>query len=136
MAVMDLGALLLLGAWLESRSRRLVLVLFAGGALLIGLGVHLLMADMETYRGASGIASALFVAAALGLFARSDGRASRWVVAGALGVFLAKVSWEALTGEALAAGPLPAGVGVAPRVHLLGAALGALTWLLLRRRRD
>lgn len=131
MTVMDLGAMLILGACLEVRSRGLALATLAGAVLVIGLGIHLLLPEIGIYRGASGVDSALYVAFALEALRWSGKKAARWVVAAALLVFLLKVTWEAVTGEALAAGPLPEGVSVAPSVHLIGAAVGGLAWLLL-----
>ncbi len=131
MTVMDLGAMLILGTCLEVRSRRLALATLTGSILVIGLGIHLLLPEIGTYRGASGVDSALYVAVALETLRWSGRTAARWVVAAALLLFLLKVTWEAATGEALAAGPLPQGVSVAPSVHLIGAAVGGLAWLLL-----
>ncbi len=135
MALADLGALLILGSWVEIISRRLALACLAGGALITGAAIHLALTSFDTYRGASGIASALFAAAALELLQESRPGVARWVVALALVVFLAKLTFESATGKALAAGPLPIGVRVAPEVHLVGATAGVLAWLALRLRR-
>jgi len=124
MALLDLGAVLILGVWVERRSRILAVAVTSGGLLLTGLGLFFLAPDVEIYRGASGLASALFVAAALETL--RDGGVSRRLAGAALLLFLAKVTWEMATGVAVAAGPLPAGVSVTPAVHLLGAGAGLL----------
>lgn len=125
MALADLGVLLGLGAWLETRGegRRLVLTLGLG-ALLTAVAVHLLSPDLLVYRGSSGLASALFVLTALHL-ARSTDRGPRALALLAVALFLAKAAWETVTGEALFAGPLAPGVRVVPLVHLLGGLAGA-----------
>jgi hypothetical protein len=44
--------------------------------------------------------------------------------------------WEVATGAPLAAGHLPAGVAVAPLVHLLGAIAGAAAYMACGRKRE
>lgn len=133
MAAMDLGALLVLGLWLESRRPALLLLTMAAGAASTSAAIHLLSPSVSVYRGASGIDSALFAAAAAEIIFASRSKAAVRLAAAALGIFLAKVSWEAATGTAIAAGPLPSGVRVAPEAHLAGAIAGALSALVLRR---
>lgn len=131
MTAADLGAVLVLGSWIEWRSRRLAALALAAGAVLIGLGIQFVSPGLERYRGASGLASALFVAGALELARRRPGAArggidpaggaTRLAATFALALFVVKVTWEMITGRALFAGPLPPGVEVVPLVHLLGA---------------
>lgn len=120
MTAADLGMLLGLGAWLEIRGerKRVALALIAGAALS-AVAVHALSPDLSVYRGASGVASALFVLAALRVGEESEGapRLLAWL---AVALFLAKDAWEAFTGQTLFAGPLPDGVRVVPLVHLMG----------------
>ncbi len=125
MALADLGVLLGLGAWLEARGeRRGVVLALIFGAAFTALAVHALSPDLLVYRGSSGLASALFVLAAL-VVARSPGRGPRALALLAVALFLAKAGWESLTGQALFAGPLAPGVRVVPLVHLLGGLAGA-----------
>lgn len=125
MALVDLGVLLVLGAWLEARGERRNLIFAVGlGAFGTALAVHALSPDLLFYRGSSGLASALFVCTALHI-ARSSGGAVRALALLALALFLAKAAWESLTGQALFAGPLAPGVRVVPLVHLLGGLAGA-----------
>lgn len=125
MALVDLGALVVLGVWLEARGeRRDLIVSLALGAVLTAFAVHALSPDLLVYRGSSGLASALFVLVALRI-ARSSGGAVRTLALLACALFLAKAAWESLTGQALFAGPLAPGVRIVPLVHLLGGLGGA-----------
>ena len=118
MAACDLGMLLGLGIWLEARGdRRLAAAALALGGGLTAFAVHALSPGLLVYRGSSGLASALFVLAALRV---ADAPAKAAVV-----LFLAKAAFEAIAGQAVFAGPLPPGVCVVPLVHLLGG-LGGL----------
>jgi rhomboid family GlyGly-CTERM serine protease len=131
MAAFDLGMLLGLGIWLEVRGdRRLVAVTLALGGGLTALAVHALSPDLLTYRGSSGLASALFVLAAVRL-AESPEPLPRALATAAVALFLAKAAFESLAGQTLFAGPMPPGVRVVPLVHLLGG-LGGLTGALAR----
>lgn len=124
MAAADLGLLLVLALGLEIRGERRSLVLtLTAGALLTALAVHALSPDLAVYRGSSGLASALFILAAL-TAARSSG-GPRTLALTAAALFLAKAAWETFAGTALFAGPLPPGVRVVPLVHLLGGLAGA-----------
>lgn len=131
MTLVDLGVILLLGSWLEMQSRKLVIVSLASAAPLIALGLHFLSLDLESYRGSSGLATALFVCVALTLL--GDRRLRwRWRELAFLALLLlaAKMIWEFWSGAPLAAGDLPEGVRVAPLVHLLGAIAGAAAFAI------
>jgi len=124
MALFDLGMLLGLGIWLELRGdRRLLTGTLVLGACLTGLAVHALSPGLLAYRGSSGLASALFVLAAVRV-ADSPDRWTRILALAAIALFLAKAAYESLAGQALFAGPLPPGVRVVPLVHLLGGVCG------------
>ena len=129
MTAADLGMLLALGAWLEIQGERKrlarALVLGAG---LSALAVHALSPDLSLYRGASGMASALFVLAALRI-GEDTGEAPRFLAWLAVALFLGKDAWEAVTGQTLFAGQLPDGVEVVPLVHLLGGLAGLVSIL-------
>jgi rhomboid family GlyGly-CTERM serine protease len=125
MAAFDLGMLLGLGIWLEVRGdRRLMSAALALGGALTALAVHALSPDLLAYRGSSGVASALFVLAAVRI-AKSPEPLPRALAITAVALFLAKAAFETLAGQTLFAGPLPPGVQVVPLVHLLGG-LGGL----------
>jgi rhomboid family GlyGly-CTERM serine protease len=135
MALLDLGALLILGAWLEIRSRKTAVSAYVLGLGLIGIALPFLPPRPDVYRGSSGIASAVVVALALHLATVSPRPSSRILAAAGLALFAAKVLWETLTGGALAAGPLPPGVEVVPAVHAAGGLAGLLACLVSRERR-
>lgn len=125
MAFFDLGMLLGLGAWLEIRGdRRLAAAALALGAVLTAVAVHL-SPDLLVYRGSSGMASALFVLAALRI-AGSPDPWTRALAFSAVALFLAKAAFESIAGQTLFAGELPEGVRVVPLVHLLGGLAGAV----------
>jgi rhomboid family GlyGly-CTERM serine protease len=127
MALADLGAILVLGAWLErsGQRKRMLVATFLGAALALA-GVALLLPRLALYRGSSASASALFVLAALEIVRHPPRRGARALALAALLLFAAKVAWEALTGQPLFAAPLPPGVAVVPLAHLLGGAAGGL----------
>jgi rhomboid family GlyGly-CTERM serine protease len=134
MATADLLVLLITGAWLESRSRRLVSWTFLATGLLVGVAVHAWLPELSLYRGSSGIASGLFVAVALDIFGSPSRSWLRYLALASLLLFGAKTAWEAATGAALLAGPLPPGVLVTPTVHLVGALAGILCSVVVPRR--
>jgi membrane associated rhomboid family serine protease len=130
MALADLGAILVLGAWLErnGQRKRMLLATFLGAALAL-VGVVLLLPHLVLYRGSSASASALFVLTALEIAhhpPRPPRRGARALALLALALFAAKVAWEAFTGQPLFAAPLPPGVAVVPLAHLLGGAAGVV----------
>jgi len=129
MAILDLGAVLILGACLERESRSLLLRGLLAGALATGLGIHLLAPQIAIYRGASGVATTLLVLVALRALRVPGVLPVRAAAAVALVLVAAKIVWETGSGGALAAGSLPAGVSVVPIAHLLGglAAVGVFS---------
>jgi rhomboid family GlyGly-CTERM serine protease len=127
MVIVDLGAVALLGWWVERRSRAaLVSVLFAS-TLGVGLTVHLLRPDLLRYHGASGVACALFAWVAVDMAVRDRTALVRRGALLALVAFLAKSAWEVSTGRAAFAGG-----DVVPSAHLSGALIGLAVGLLRR----
>ncbi|HEV7670872.1 MAG TPA: rhomboid family intramembrane serine protease [Thermoanaerobaculia bacterium] len=125
MAVFDLGAVLLLGALLEIRgARRLAALAIAGGALATAAVVQFLPPYFAFYRGASGLASALYVAAAIEL-AQTEAGWRRLVALAAIAGFVLKVAWEVKTGQPIAMGAFPPGVVVTPVIHAAAGLAGA-----------
>lgn len=125
MAAFDLGAVLLLGGLLEIRgARRLATLAIAGGALATAATVHFLPPHLALYRGASGLASSLFVALAIELVRKEAGW-RRMAALVAIAGFVLKVAWEVKTGQPIAAGALPPGVVVTPVVHAAAGLAGA-----------
>ena len=116
----------LLAAMLEPRGRRRLLLCIVISALAVAGAVHFAAVDLTTYRGLSGIDSALFALLLLDLHrearAASD-RAATWLHA-ALGLsFAMKIAYEAYTGGAVFVSA--DGYSAVPLAHLVGAAAGA-----------
>lgn len=132
MAFADLAAVLVLGTWLERRRHGSLAVACLLGLATVGLGIHLLAPGVPVYRGASGLATTLFVLAAAGALREGRRPATLAVALGALAFLAAKIVWEGATGVALFAGEFPEGVQVLPLAHLLGAT-AALPVLALSR---
>jgi rhomboid family GlyGly-CTERM serine protease len=116
-----------LGAWCERQSRSGLLAATFGSALAISAAVwH--FAELPTYRGLSGLDSALFAFAAAAILQESwrQGQSLQLGV-GALfvGGFVAKVSFEMLTGSTLFVDANEAQFHPLPFVHAVGGILGA-----------
>ncbi|CAM2835413.1 rhombosortase [Rariglobus hedericola] len=134
----DLLAFVILGAMAERISRRAFLLTLGVSALIISTGVWVAQPQFTTYRGLSGIDSALFSFVIADLLAtgwRERHRFSLIVGVAALGGFLAKCVFEVLTGNTVfvEAGEVFAPV---PLAHLLGGAVGAavVMWQSVRHR--
>jgi rhomboid family GlyGly-CTERM serine protease len=91
----------------------------AAAALAIPLAVLRLQPELETYRGLSGLVSALF-GLVLALEGRDGARGAR--IAG--GLFLLKLAYELATGRALFLDSRGLGFTPVPLAHALGALLG------------
>ncbi len=133
--VWDLAVFVLLAVLCEARGRRAFLATVAASALLIPPVLWIALPDMETYRGLSGIDSALFVLAAILLLREEierigSLRSGPALAAGAaLVAFLLKVGYESVSGTALFAGSEGLFVPV-PLAHLVGGACGLWAGLL------
>jgi membrane associated rhomboid family serine protease len=126
LAVWDLSALALLGAWVEHRSRAELLAALGAGALLAGLAVVALRPDLDSYQGSSALASALLTTGCLHLLGRSGAGLARAAAALALLLLVAKLTLESLglwPSLALGGSSGLESVGVA---HLAGALAGGL----------
>ncbi len=126
LACWDLGALALLGGWVERRSRAELLAALGLGALFSGVAVLWLRPDLVSYQGSSALASALYVAGGLRLLQRGNGRVARGAAALALLGLAAKIVLES---TALWPSPARVGPGALESVavaHAGGAFAGAL----------
>jgi rhomboid family GlyGly-CTERM serine protease len=120
-----------LGAMIERRSRGWFLATFLGAAAAISLALWFGHAELEHYRGLSGIDSALFTCAMLMMLdeARQARRSTAWAIV-ALGTgFAAKIGWEAATGSTLFVDSGRAGFVPLPLVHVVGGIAGVVAWL-------
>jgi membrane associated rhomboid family serine protease len=126
LAMWDLGALALLGGWVERRSRAELLAALGLGALLSGVAVLLLRPDLASYQGSSALASALLVTECLRLWAHGSDPFVRVAAALGLLVLAAKVVLESVglwTSPALGG---PGGLESVAVAHLAGALAGGL----------
>lgn len=122
----DLLAFAGLGAFCELRSRWRFLACLALAAPVIGLGVHLFQPHLATYRGLSGLDSALYVLAAGSILAEAWRLRQPWLLAAAglaLILFGAKTLFELASGGAVFMRAEGLDVVVVPLAHLLGAAV-------------
>lgn len=125
----DVVAFLVLGALVERGSRSVFLATVALSAALITFGVWLAQPQFTTYRGLSGIDSALFGFVAARVIA--EGRRARHgfsLVAGGLALagFAAKCGFELATGGTVFVDTAGEFAPV-PLAHLIGLAAGAAT---------
>jgi rhomboid family GlyGly-CTERM serine protease len=123
----DLFAFVVLGSIAERISRRGFLTTLGVSAAVITLGVWIAQPQFTTYRGLSGIDSALFGFVVAGVLATGWRERHRFSIAVgglALAGFAAKCAYELLTGGTVfvETGDTFAAV---PLAHLLGAAAGA-----------
>lgn len=126
MTLTDLGALLVLGSWLERDGRRRQVAAALAAALAV-TACYLPLSALGLYRGSSGLGSALFILAALTVLTAAS-RGSRRLAALALAAFAAKLFLDLAGLPFVASGPLPVGIAAVPAVHLLCGAAGALAW--------
>lgn len=123
----DLLAFAVLGAMAERISRSAFLVTLALSASVISLGVWIAQPQFVTYRGLSGIDSALFgfvLADVLAAGLRQRHRFSIFVGTLALAGFAAKCAYELTTGGTVFVDSAGSFAPV-PLAHLLGLAAGA-----------
>lgn len=122
--VWDLAVFAVLGAWVESTSRRTFSLIFLASAAAISAAVWFLAPELSSYRGLSGIDSALAAAVAVGLYRNASKPAERWLPLGLLAALAGKIAWEFGTGGTLFVNA-ESYVGV-PLAHLVGALVGGL----------
>lgn len=126
LAAWDLGALALLGAWVERRSRAELLAALGLGALFSGVAVLVLRPDLASYQGSSALVSALLVAECLRLLGRGNEAFVRAAAALAVLFLVAKIAFESVglwPSVALGGATKLESVAVA---HLAGALAGGL----------
>ena len=133
----DVTALLLLGVMAESENRRTFALTLAAAAFVISAGVWAWQPQLETYRGLSGLDSALFGLVCARLVA--DGRRAchgfSIAVGGlALAGFALKCGAELTTGTTVFAHNSGAGYVPVPLAHLIGAVVGLVAAAVERSR--
>jgi len=116
----------------ERASRAWMLTVVAASAVTITFAVLLFAPEIVTYRGLSGIDSALFVALAIRWLAarlRDRERVGAVVMAGALVAFVGKTLYETTTGTTLFVDTSSGEMIPVALAHLGGALVGVLTGL-------
>jgi rhomboid family GlyGly-CTERM serine protease len=131
----DLLAFVCLGIACERRSRKGFFVCVAASALIIPCAVWVVMPGLVYYRGLSGIATALFGLLTVTLLRESIRNRDRWrtacIALFAL-LFLLKIGYESASGSAVFAASQGEEVFPVPLAHVVGAAIGGLTALIVR----
>jgi len=103
---------------------------------LLSLLLLWLVPEINTYRGASGLAAMLWLMVGLQLIASADaGSSPFWIGLLFILLLVAKVAGEAL-GMFSAVSELPAGIVVAWQVHLFGMVMGLIVYLLCLRKQS
>lgn len=125
----DAAVFIVLGAAVERRSPRRFALCTAASALAIPAAIAALAPGIATYRGLSGIDSALFALYASLVMREAAADGQRGIVAAVvvLGIgFLSKVAYEVRTGAALfvASAAARGAMVPVPLAHLAGAAVG------------
>jgi rhomboid family GlyGly-CTERM serine protease len=123
----DVAAFLFLGAWCERHSRRQFLTCIFAAAVAICLATVLLLPGIQSYRGLSGIDSALFGWLSVGLLRSALDRKDRRMV-GVVLLFLiaftAKVAFECLTASTWFVSAAQGGFVPVPLAHAAGVVAG------------
>jgi rhomboid family GlyGly-CTERM serine protease len=125
----DLLMFVVLGAACEYRDRRRMWLCTGLAAACVSLLVLCLFPDVETYRGLSGIDTALFTLLAIELMRDAKRWQSPWLamaIGGLLFGFVAKTSYEAATGHALFVDQTAAGFELLVWDHVVAAVIGAV----------
>ncbi len=133
----DLAVFTVLGSMVETRSKKLLLLLVFGSALLISASVYFLRPTIEFYRGLSGIDMALAGFVFLDHCMQSKQKRNRFetIIWGTalLGVFL-KPGIEIALGHPIFVQDLGKGIVGMPIPHILGAAFGITTILVAQKK--
>jgi rhomboid family GlyGly-CTERM serine protease len=129
----DVLLFVVLGTRCEQHSRREFVACVAAAAVLIPAGLWLVLPHLQTYRGLSGIDSALFALLAVthlrqALRERRSGRVS--ALATVCLAFVAKVSFEVATGATLFVNSQTGHMLPVPLAHSIGAVVGLVVgWI-------
>jgi rhomboid family GlyGly-CTERM serine protease len=122
----------LLGGACEVTSRRRTLITLGVSTVAIPLAVLLWQPQLQTYRGLSGLDSALFGLLAVELLWEKLAQSDRRSIA-AIGLlvvgFIAKTGFETVTGSAVFADSARGGFVPVPLAHLVGFLIGAITFV-------
>ncbi|MFQ5804118.1 MAG: rhombosortase [Candidatus Methylomirabilales bacterium] len=129
----DVLTFLVLGTLCERMSRMRFCACVLASTVLIPVALWITIPHLETYRGLSGIDSALYVLLAVTLLKDEvHGRQWRWVMAlsGVLLLFIGKVGYEVATGGTIFVDSRAAYMVPVPLAHCVGAAVGMIVGLM------
>ena len=134
--IWDVMVFLFLGAWCERHSRRQFLICILAAAVAICVATALFLPEIQSYRGLSGLDSALFgwlsVEMLRSALARGDRRMVGVVVLFTL-AFTAKVTLECLTASTLFVSSSQSGFVPVPLAHAVGIVAGSCSNLFSHR---
>jgi rhomboid family GlyGly-CTERM serine protease len=133
----DLLMFVVLGAACEIRRRRRMWLCTATSTACVSILVLVFFPEIETYRGLSGVDTALFTLLAIDLM-RDALKRQQPVMAVTIGAllvgFMAKTAYEAVTGHALFVDQTAAGFELLVWDHIVAAVVGAVIALSVGRR--
>ena len=122
-----------LGVLCERQQRVRFLLCLTAAAVLISASVWLLLPELSTYRGLSGLDTALFTMLSVGVFAEKwAAREWRWVtlIAGLMIGLGLKVTFEVFTGGTMFVDATAANFQPVPLAHVVGAVTGVVVAML------
>lgn len=131
LALFDLAAFALFGAWIERSSRRLFVAVLSASALTSSL-VVLFLTEYGRYIGSSALVTGFLVATAVEVLRSSPGRAALVVALTLIAFFAVKVVLESLGSWPALWSGIPPGYQPAVMAHL-GGALGGASAAFARR---
>ena len=123
----DLSVFVVLGTMCERRNRAAFVACIVLAALAISAYVLWFLPEMPTYRGLSGIDTALFALLGVGFFRdaqRSGNRTATWLIALAAASLLVKTGFEFFTGATIFVDHTTAAFLPLPMAHVIGAVIG------------
>lgn len=129
----DVLTFLVLGTLCERISRLRFCTCVLGSTVLIPVALWITMPQLETYRGLSGIDSALYVLLAVTLL-KDEVHGKRWgwmiALSGLLVAFVAKVGYEITTGGTIFVNSGASRMIPVPLAHCVGAVVGMVVGLM------
>ncbi len=131
--VFDLLAFAATAAMAERLSRRHTIKCIVVASLAVTIVVHSLLPALSTYRGLSGVDSALYTFVVTTWTIRAHQTKDRTALATTgllMSALIAKMTYEAMTGQATFVSQMTSGTVVVPLAHCTGALVGAIcaTW--------
>lgn len=129
----DVLTFLVLGTLCERMSRMRFCACVLGSAILIPVALWITIPQLETYRGLSGIDSALYVLLAVTLL-KDEVHGQRWgwvmALSGVLLLFIGKVGYEIATGGTIFVDSRASEMVPVPLAHCIGATVGMIVGLM------